>query len=223
MREVVFSYRASDGRELFYRTWPGTAGVEDKPCLILIHGIESHSGWYNEAGEKLAGSGLEVYALDRRGSGLNKEARGDLADFHKLSRDIDDFFLQKELAKRKCILMGLCWGAKTALHFSLCNPEKVSGIIFITPGFKTKLHMSFSKKINWLGALLFAPHKFLKLPIAPEMFTEDRIYLNRIKEDNLRLKAVTSRFFKENLRLEKAIKKHGAKLDTPCLLLLAEE
>ena len=204
MTEVICSYSTTDGRSLFYRKFTPLHPRGTGPCLIFIHGIESHSGWFSEVGEKLADEGLETYALDRRGSGLNKEGRGDLEDFHRLIQDIDDFFLEKKLTDRNCILIGLCWGAKTALYFFLQHPQKISKIIFFTPGFKTKLHMPFIKKIKWLLALGFAPHSILSLPIKPEMFTEDRIYLNRIKEDSLRLKNITGRFFKENLRLEKS-------------------
>lgn len=221
MAEVISSYCASDGRKLFYRAWNGSKNKT--PCLIFIHGIESHSGWFTEVGEKLTGLGLEVYALDRRGSGLNKEGRGDLVDFHRLAQDIDDFFSQKELRDRRCILAGLCWGAKTVLYFSLYYPEKISKIIFVTPGFKTKLHIPFVKKYKWLLALVFAPHARLALPIEPAMFTDDQGYLNRIKKDNLRIKNITARFFKENLRLERAIKNSEARVDIPCLLSLAEK
>lgn len=221
MSEAISFYLASDGRKLFYRTWNGS---KDKvPCLIFIHGIESHSGWFSEVGEKLTRLGLEVYALDRRGSGLNKEERGDVGDFRRLIQDIDDFFLQKELRDRNCILVGLCWGAKTALYFSLRYPERISRIVFVTPGFKTRLRMPLVKKVEGLLALIFTPHAHLALPIEPEMFTEDQIYLNRIKGDNLRLKTITPRFFKENLRLEKAIEKLDAEVNIPCLLFLAEK
>jgi len=228
MEEVISSYSTRDGRKLFYRTFAPHSydsyhSDDAGPCLIFIHGIESHSGWFNEAFENLAGLGLNVYALDRRGSGLNKEGRGDLADFRRLPQDIDDFFAQKELAQKKCILIGLCWGAKTALYFSLRYPEKLSKIVFITPGFKTKLRMPLAKKINGLLALIFAPHAYLGLPIKPEMFTENPVYLNQIKEDKLRLKSITSRFFKENLRMERAIRKLRRCGDIPCCLFLAED
>jgi len=221
MGEVISSYCASDGRKLFYRTF-AMHSCDAGPCLVLIHGIESHSGWFSEAGEKLAGLGVKVYALDRRGSGLNKEGRGDVVDFRRLSQDIDDFFLQKELTQKESILVGLCWGAKTVLYFSLRHPEKISKIVFITPGFKTKLRMPLAEKIKGALTLIFNPRGFLSLPIKPEMFTDDPIYLNRIKEDNLRLKTITPRFFKENLRMEGAIKKLAVRDDIPCLLFLAE-
>ena len=222
MTEVISSYSASDGKKLFYRGFTAHSS-NIGPCLILIHGIESHSEWFREACENLTAHGIEVFALDRRGSGLNKEDRGDIADFNRLIQDIDDFFLEKKLKHRKCVLAGLCWGAKTSLYFSLCYPGKISKIVFITPGFKTKLRMPIAKKIKWVWGALFTPHTLLSLPIKPGMFTKDEARINRITEDKMRLKNITGRFFKENLRLERAIKKLKAWVDMPCLLLLAKK
>lgn len=222
MAVQVATYNTRGGDELFYRAFtPERQSAVSS--IIFIHGIESHSGWWSEACEKLAGRGLEVYALDRRGSGLNQKSRGDLDDFHKLIEDIDDFFLHKELTEKKCILIGLCWGAKPALYFLLNYPLKVSKVVFITPGFKTKLRTPISKKIYGLLTLLFAPQARLKLPIEAEMFTKDETYLNMIRNDTMRLKSITSRFLKENLRMERAIRKSEAVLDIPSFLLLAEK
>ncbi len=51
--------------------------------LFYIHGIQSHSGWLFETGPFLAGMGINVIAMDRRGSGASEGSRGhcDNADF----------------------------------------------------------------------------------------------------------------------------------------------
>lgn len=224
MTEAIASYHTREGKELYYRSWKSDKAVS--PCLIFIHGIESHSGWFSEIGEKLSGLGVEVYALDRRGSGLNKEGRGDLSDFRLLIQDLDDFLSQEKFKEREYILVGLCWGAKTALHFFLSYPEKVSRIIFITPGFKTRLSVPFLKTIEWLLAMAFAPQRYLSLPIKPEMFTLEKEYLERIRGDKLRLRRITASFFRENLRLARAINRLEPKkraFAVPAILFLAEK
>ena len=220
MTEAIASYYTRDGKELYYRSWKSDKAVS--PSLVFIHGIESHSGWFSEIGEKLSDLGLEVYALDRRGSGLNKEGRGDLSDFHLLIQDIDDFLSQGKFKGKEFILVGLCWGAKTVLYFFLSYPEKASRIIFVTPGLKTRLSLSFLRKMGWLGAMIFTPGRYLRLPIKPEMFTREKEYLEKIREDKLRLHRVTASFFRENLRLERAIKRLEPGADIPALLMLAE-
>ena len=46
--------------------------------VVLLHGITSHGGWYYSQLPPSARWGFEVHFLDRRGSGLNAEARGDV-------------------------------------------------------------------------------------------------------------------------------------------------
>lgn len=220
--EKIDSYTASDGKKLFYRSW--NSGISDAPALILVHGIESHSGWFSEAGEKLANMGIDVFALDRRGSGLNTEGRGDIDNFQILIRDIHDFFSEKLSPDRKCIMMaGLCWGARLALYFFLSNHKMISRLVFITPGFKTKLHMPFIEKIKWFFAVFLHLNSELPLPIKDEMFTDDKNYLRKIKEDKLRLRKITPRFFRANLNLERALLRVKRQFDTPCILFLAEK
>src|SRR3979411_2507849 len=40
--------------------------------LFYIHGIQSHGGWLFETGPQLAQRGIQVFALDRRGSGRSE-------------------------------------------------------------------------------------------------------------------------------------------------------
>ena len=47
-----------------------------KAHIVALHGIQSHSGWYTWSSRKLAEAGFAVHFTDRRGSGLNWQARG---------------------------------------------------------------------------------------------------------------------------------------------------
>src|SRR5258707_1389317 len=56
--------------------------------LFYIHGIQSHSGWLFETGPQLAQRGIQVFALDRRGSGRSEGPRGDTPSLEQL---LDDY------------------------------------------------------------------------------------------------------------------------------------
>ncbi|MFE9926452.1 alpha/beta hydrolase [Streptomyces sp. NPDC005774] len=66
---------ASDGVALTLHGWtvPGAA-----TALFYFHGIQSHAGWLWETGPELNARGIDVYALDRRGSGRSAGLRGHL-------------------------------------------------------------------------------------------------------------------------------------------------
>ncbi|MDT3396929.1 alpha/beta fold hydrolase [Streptomyces sp. B1866] len=66
---------AADGTRLALHRWttPGATAA-----LFYIHGIQSHAGWLYETGPELNARGVDVYALDRRGSGRSGGPRGHL-------------------------------------------------------------------------------------------------------------------------------------------------
>jgi alpha-beta hydrolase superfamily lysophospholipase len=78
---------APDGTPLVLHRWAGGAAGA---AVCYVHGIQSHAGWLHRTGPELAARGVQVYALDRRGSGRSGGPRG-----HLPSADIllDDYAL----------------------------------------------------------------------------------------------------------------------------------
>jgi pimeloyl-ACP methyl ester carboxylesterase len=66
-------YRTADGAVLGYVEHRAAAPVA---AIVYLHGIESHSAWFDAAADGLCARGFDVYCLDRRGSGMNRENRG---------------------------------------------------------------------------------------------------------------------------------------------------
>ena len=62
----------SDGYSIRSRWWPGSG---DGVSVVYLHGIQSHGEWFLGTASRLAASGAAVLLPDRRGSGLNREAR----------------------------------------------------------------------------------------------------------------------------------------------------
>ncbi|MEA2081009.1 MAG: alpha/beta hydrolase, partial [Pseudomonadota bacterium] len=91
-RGRVETYTGSSGENLAYvaYTQPGV-----RTALVYLHGIESHAGWFAIAAGQLREQGFDVYCLDRRGSGLNRENRGLISGhvdaYETLLADIDSF------------------------------------------------------------------------------------------------------------------------------------
>ena len=81
------SLDGSGGLKLFTRTWR----PESKPrgVIVLVHGFNSHSGYYLWAAEQLSASGLAVYALDLRGRGKSDGERYYVEKFAEYQADVD--------------------------------------------------------------------------------------------------------------------------------------
>lgn len=70
---VIRMIRASDGYPLHFRHWKAE---NRRGVVVALHGIQSHSGWYEYSAWRLCRAGYDVYFADSRGSGLNSIDRG---------------------------------------------------------------------------------------------------------------------------------------------------
>ncbi len=95
------------------RIWSGQAGA---PVLLHLHGIEGHSQWFSRTASVLNQLGVTVYALDRRGSGLNQGQRGHLPKHALFLADIEAILsvIASKHPNSALILMANCWAAKAA-------------------------------------------------------------------------------------------------------------
>ena len=85
--------RLSDGYETHVRWWrpPNPRGA-----VLYFHGIQSHGGWYETSGGRLADAGFNVLMPDRRGSGLNRAQRGHAVSDQQIVEDATDFLKDRK-------------------------------------------------------------------------------------------------------------------------------
>jgi len=74
---------SADGVKLAVRVAGGKGG---RTPLIMLHGLQSHSGWFVQSQTFLSGLGFPVYAMDRRGSGLSEGPCGDCTRIRRAIR-----------------------------------------------------------------------------------------------------------------------------------------
>lgn len=219
---LLQTYSASSGGSLAYiaYTKPGA-----RTALVYLHGIESHAGWFAIAASQLQQRNFDVFCLDRRGSGQNRENRGFLSGhvdaYETLLADIDSFVSPLRNNYDQIFLVGLSWGGKLALAYGLSHPQAIDGLILITPGLRAKVDVSPMNKLK-IGLLSpIRPTAPVATPIRPEMFTTTPLYLDYIRDDPLRLTSATVRFFWQSHRLDKYVDKNIADNRLPLQLFLA--
>ncbi len=219
---LVKTYTVSSGASLAYiaYTEPGA-----RTALVYLHGIESHAGWFAIAASQLQEQNFDVFCLDRRGSGLNRENRGfhsgHVDAYETLLADIDSFIAPLHDLYDQVFLVGLSWGGKLALAYGLTHPQAVDGLVLITPGLRAEVDVSLLNKLK-IGLLSpFNPTARVPTPIQPEMFTTTPIYLDYIRNDPLRLTSATVRFFWQSHRLDKFVDRNIAGNRIPIQLFLA--
>ena len=57
----------------------------------MLHGVQSHGGWYSGLGRRLAEAGYETSFPDRRGSGSNTADRGHAPSVRRLLADLAEW------------------------------------------------------------------------------------------------------------------------------------
>ncbi len=226
------TYTAGDGTELPVWVWspskkvPGT--FFGRPAaLVYLHGIQSHSGWYEASSRHLAEAGVAVYQIERRGSGRDADhERGhvdraetwpqDVAKAAELARD--------ETGAGSVHLMGISWGGKLALACGAHRPDLYRSLILSAPGIVPVVDVVLLMKVRIAGRLL-AGDDLARFPIPiddPHLFTENPDRVRYIAEDELSLRDLTARFMYESRRLDPMVRAAAATVRVPTLLLLAE-
>jgi pimeloyl-ACP methyl ester carboxylesterase len=211
----------SDGRELAYTQHRRHADT----ALVYLHGIESHGGWFDHAGDLLADLGDDVFCLDRRGSGINREDRGFVSghtdSWRRLVDDMHEFIGPLGESYDRVFIVGLSWGGKQALAYGLTYPEECDGLVLITPGLVALVDGSLLDKVDVLLSSPTNPEKAVPIPIEEEMFTTDPHWLGLMSRDPLRLRYASARFFWESHRLDGWIESHVEENVLPMQLFLA--
>lgn len=195
-----------------------------RAVAVVLHGIQSHSGWYVGSAEYLARAGISVVAPDRRGSGLNCEARGDtpnyrvlLEDLRRTVRGARDLF-----PGRPVHLVGISWGGKLAAAFALRYGGLLRSLILVAPGLHQKVDLGAREKLEVLFWRFWEPRRRFPIPLAdPRLFTANPERIRYIAEDRLSLREATTRLLVASRLLDLVVRGNAGALRLPVLLVLA--
>jgi alpha-beta hydrolase superfamily lysophospholipase len=227
---TIEEHAASDGYRFKYRLYPaqGTPRAE----LVFIHGIQSHAGWYEHSCTRYSQAGYRVSFLDRRGAGMNREARGDApGGFRRLLDDLAEFLTALPrtaprgytVARLPVFLGAISWGGKLAAALERRHPGLVDGLMLFCPGFASRIRPTLGQRLLILLCRLVRPRKPFAIPLSdPELFTANPRWLSFLREDPLRLHQATARLLVESARLDGYLSFVPKYVHVPVLLLLAE-
>jgi acylglycerol lipase len=223
----VGTFRTFDDKELAYVVHRPARLNPRRAAFLYLHGIESHSGWFDKAAGQLAARGYPVFCLDRRGSGINRENRGHISGHvERGTHLVDDIHRAVGIARAsgkvdEIYLIGLSWGGKYVMAYDAAYPDKVDGMILITPGMKPKVDLTTAEKAGVFTDVVFAPQRQHRIPIEPEMFTTRPEPLAYIRNDPLKLHTASAGFLWQSLRMDKLVEKTNDGKHPPMLLFLA--
>jgi|GEM_PF-1123616 len=203
------------GYELNARYWQA-----DQPhaLMVMVHGIVSHSEWMGAIATPLAQQGISCLALDRRGAGLNTQARGDAPSTDALLNDLHAGMQWAAEQNLPIHLCGFCWGSNYVVNYLTDHQIKIESMVFIAPSlFPAAWIMEQPFEVGDSADATQEP----VMPI--DQFTDGPLFESYIKPDPHRLRKVSTRLNACMQDFSRGIWMKFLRLSYPCLMMLGEK
>lgn len=142
-----------------------TAGPEDGPLVLLLHGFpEFWHGWQKQIGP-LAEKGYRVVVPDLRGYNLSDKPQGIENYTLNLLRD-DVTGLIVHFGRQSATIIGHDWGGAVAWYLAATKPQYVDKLIAVNiPHPKAMMRVMAKNPLQWVKSSYIA---FFQLPELPE-------------------------------------------------------
>ncbi len=198
-------------------------GGERRP-VVMLHGLESHSGWFVQSARHIADLGLPVHAFDRCGSGVSAGETELGSRLEGLLAEVDAVSEHALAGTRheSVHLVGHCFGALVALLYAaLHRPARVASLVLATPALYTLTDLPLRDKTRVLWSVLTARPTHVPVPLSPEEFSELAPFVEFVRRDPLALRTAPARLFYEVHRARTRLAKAVRALRAPLLVAMA--
>jgi len=192
--------------------------------VVLVHGLQSHAGWFADVADLLLAGGCSVYALDRRGSGSSPGVRGDVAHCGEWLDEIDDVvrLARSEYPHAPVHLVGHCFGANLALGCALFRRSAIRSLVLLTPGLHIQPRYDLGQRLRIAAAAVVAPSRRFRVPQDDELFTRDPDVLAWIRADTAGARTLTARTVVQIQRMARRLRRELPGLGVPLLAIEAQ-
>ena len=170
------------GLTIFVRSWRPAGKA--RAVVAIVHGVNSHSGYYLWVAEQLVASGLAVYALDLRGRG---KSDGERFWIEKIGDYLDDVQGLMKLAKSResglpVFLLGHSAGGVVSCVYTLEHQAELAGLICESFAFQVPAPDFALAVLKGLSHI--APHAHV-LRLKNEDFSRDPKVVQAMNDDPL--------------------------------------
>ena len=221
----------TDGYEVAALVWPSSSPAP-AARVVVLHGVQSHAGWYHGLGRRLAAAGFEAWFPDRRGSGANKVSRGHAASASRLIEDVAEVCRNRENGTQgdsrtplsPTVLAGISWGGKLAVATAARHGGVVDALALLCPGLTPRVSVPLRERLGVVAAVLTgrSRSKVFPIPLAdPGLFTAEPDARQFIAGDPLSLRQGTAGLMASSFFLDRIVRQSPGSVRQPALLVLA--
>lgn len=207
---------------IMYRIWQAQS---PKAALLLVHGLGAHTARWEFLGDFFQSNNISAYGLELKGFGLTQGERGHIDSFDIYYQDIRFLYdiIKQENPDKKILLLGESMGALICFLYASLTQQPFSGLICISPAFKSRLPFGFGMYLKILFALLVNPRRHFPVPITPRMCTRDKEYQKIIDTDPLDKHMASAQLYWNILKAQLRVRFLKVRIDIPLLVLAAGE
>ena len=182
MSQTTATFISKNGQKIFYRNWKPS--IAPKAIMVLVHGLNSHSGYYQSFAEQLSNNGFIVYAIDLVGRGNSEGERYYISDYQAVVEDIDQLvnIAQKENSSLSVFLLGHSAGGVFASVYAVKYQHKLQGLISESFAFQVPAPDFALATLKFLAN--FIPHARV-VQLKNEDFSRDKEVVSAMNSDPL--------------------------------------
>jgi alpha-beta hydrolase superfamily lysophospholipase len=205
------------GLKIFTRCWRPEGAP--RGVMLLVHGFNSHSGYYLWAAEQLLASGLAVYALDLRGRGKSDGERYYVEKFAEYQSDVN---LLVNLARTRepglpLFMLGHSAGGVIACNYVLDHQADFAGLVCESFAYRVPAPDFALSVLKGLSHL--APHAHV-LKLKKEDFSRDPKVTKALLDDPLLADEVQpTKTVAEMVRADERLKRDFKLFTLPLLII----
>jgi alpha-beta hydrolase superfamily lysophospholipase len=206
---------------IFVRSWRPER--EPRAVVFIVHGFNSHSGYYEWTAERLVAAGYAVYALDLHGRGQSDGDRFFTESFADYLADVEAALAlaRSREAGLPVFLLGHSAGGVIASNFALDHQSELAGLIcesfafrVYAPNFALTALEGLSKVAPRLRVLTLPNDKFSRDRAAVEFMNADPLIAGE-KQPTLTVA--------EMWRADQRLEREFGRLTLPVLILHGTE
>ena len=211
------SFQGVGGLKIFTRSWH-PAGTP-RAVVVIVHGFNSHSGYYQWVAEQFVSHGLAVHALDLRGRGQSDGERFYVQNFEDYVNDVATFvtMAKADHPGLPVFLLGHSAGGVVSCVYTLEHQADINGLICESfahevpaPDFALAVLKGLSHVAPHAHVLKLNNEDFSRDPKVVEFMNNDRLIAHEVQPTNT---------VAEMVRADERLKKEFPLITLPVLIL----
>jgi len=210
-------FEGAGGLSIFFRSW--RPAQKPKGVVVISHGFNSHSGYYQWVAEQFVADDLAVYALDYRGRGLSDGERFYVDSFAEYISDLAQMvsIAQQREPGAQTFLLGHSAGGVIGCGYTLEHQDKLAGYICESFAFQVPAPDFALAALKGLSHV--APHAHV-LALKNEDFSRDPAAVKRMNDDPLIAhETQPTKTVAEMARADERLKKDFPKFKLPLFII----